>query len=372
VQQGYIDEAALVVSDGMLVFVIAYLMIRPTRGDAPGAEGLAAVAARVLDWRLIALACAPLAVLTYEGRGYINGTLSTGAGAPVTYSLAAEFFVILVVLAAFSFVLCHGPQSFLPTLVAQSVLLAAAGERTPLITDAIMLILLLCHDGVRPPAAQVHAAAALTVAAILAITGLRAGHGRSVSHSDSGLNARATALGGALATQPGTRRSATSLAAQAAERLDGVAFAGAVLQAAGRMHGAAPLGRRRHPESLLLAVPRAAWSSKLTHARRPEPGPDGDRRLRAAEGHLPADSSRPVHGLPGRAVAPRVSGGYRRGLQTGRAVAIPPPDPGAAGTAGRGDNSRAPLRGRASRDARGPARGCRHRGDCMAGRAGAA
>jgi hypothetical protein len=43
----------------------------------------------------------------------------------VTTSLAADFFVILVVLTAFSFVLRHGPRSFLPALVAQSALLAA-------------------------------------------------------------------------------------------------------------------------------------------------------------------------------------------------------------------------------------------------------
>ena len=93
IQPGYIDEATLILSAGMLAFTIMYLVTvrRGTAGDG------AVIAAGALDWRLLALACAPLAVLTYEGRGYNNGngTLTTGAGAPLASSLAGEFFVIL-------------------------------------------------------------------------------------------------------------------------------------------------------------------------------------------------------------------------------------------------------------------------------------
>jgi hypothetical protein len=46
----------------------------------------------------------PLAGLTYQGRGY-NGALATGVGTPLSSDLASTFFVILVVLAAFSFML---------------------------------------------------------------------------------------------------------------------------------------------------------------------------------------------------------------------------------------------------------------------------
>ena len=47
-------------------------------------------------------------------------------------------------------------------LVAQSVLLAAAGERTPVIIDAITLIVLLARAGLRPAFGQLAAALALT------------------------------------------------------------------------------------------------------------------------------------------------------------------------------------------------------------------
>ncbi len=257
IQPGYIDEATLILSAGMLAFTIMYLVTarRGTAGDG------AVIAAGALDWRLLALACAPLAVLTYGGRGYNNGngTLTTGAGAPLASSLAGEFFVILVALAAFGLLLRHGSRWFLPVLVAQSVLLAAAGERTPVIIDAIILIVLLARAGLRPPAGQLAAALALTVAAVLAVTGVRAAQGRDLFYQDSGLGNRVTALGtgltgGAVPGEPG-------LAAQAASRLDGTSFTGGILQAEGI--GESRLSMAYVPESLLLTVPSAVWPSKL-------------------------------------------------------------------------------------------------------------
>lgn len=41
------------------------------------ADGDGEDAGRVLDWRLLALACAPLAVLTYDGRGYNDAKAMT-------------------------------------------------------------------------------------------------------------------------------------------------------------------------------------------------------------------------------------------------------------------------------------------------------
>ena len=104
----YTDEAVLVTSAGMLAFTMAYLLSRPERAQPRQARR--ASLARALDWRLLALSCAPLAVLTYEGRGYANGSLTIGAGAPSGTVLASSFFVILMVLTAFSLVLSKGPR----------------------------------------------------------------------------------------------------------------------------------------------------------------------------------------------------------------------------------------------------------------------
>jgi hypothetical protein len=256
-QQGYIDDAALIMATGMLAFTAAYLLASPRRGEVPACREDARVAARVLDWRLAALACLPLAVLTWKGQGYNNGTLTVGAGAPAGAALASAFFVLTAVLASAGFLLRHGTRWFLPVLAAQSLLLACAGERTPLIAAAVALIVVTARAGRKPSAAQLLSAAVLTVVALAAVTGVRTVQGRALFHRDSGLRARVGALAGALSAPPAP---GPGLAAQAAVRLDGTSFAGAVLQA--RALGDPQLPVTGAASSLLLAVPSAAWSSK--------------------------------------------------------------------------------------------------------------
>lgn len=263
VHQSWINEATLIMSAGMLAFTLCYFLTHPERATAAPAPEDIRAAARVLDWRLLALACAPLAVLTYEGRGYNNGSKPIGAGAPLSSDLASTFLVTLVVLAAFSLILRRGAGWFLPVLAVQSLLLAAAGERTPVVVDAIALIVLLAHAGRRPARRQLGAAVGLTVLAVLAITGVRAEQGRAIYYRDSGLTARAVALGSGIAAAGTTSQGGPGLAAQAAVRLDGTDFAGAILQA--EHLGQPRLSAGYVPESLLLAVPSAAWPSKLAH-----------------------------------------------------------------------------------------------------------
>jgi hypothetical protein len=265
VQQGFVNSAMLLMSAGMLAFTVTYLMTHPERAVSVASESDIRAAVKALDWRLLTLACAPVAILTYGGRGY-NAAVTSGSPTPIGVNLASTFFVILVVLAAFSFVLSHGPHWFLPVLIGQSLLLAAAGERTPVVIDAIALILLLCHAGYRPPSRQLNAATGLTLIAILAITGVRADQGRSLYYEDSGLSARVAALGSGLAELGSAQASPErpGLIAQAAIRLDGVDFAGAILQSMSL--GQPRLSASHVPESLLLAVPSAAWPSKLDHA----------------------------------------------------------------------------------------------------------
>jgi hypothetical protein len=268
VQQSYVDQGVLVLATGMLALTFCYLLARPERVMAAAGPHDIRHSARILDWRLLAIACTPLAVLTYEGRGYNNGTVTTGAGAPLASSVASAFFVLLVVLAAFSFLLRRNRRPFLPVLAAQSLLLAAAGERTPILVAAIALVVLLAWSGMRPSARQLAGAAALTVAGVLAITGVRAEQGRALYYQDSGLGSRLSALAGGITSVGGT--SATGgpgLVAQAATRLDGTDFAGAILQAEGM--GVPRLDAAGVPESLLITVPGFLWPSKLGHALNP-------------------------------------------------------------------------------------------------------
>jgi hypothetical protein len=259
VQQSHIDSATLIMSLGMLALTVAYLMTRPER--APNTcLGDTRIMLKALDWRWLACGCVPLAILTYEGRGYNSSGPATGSGASLSTNLASEFFVILVVLAAFSFLLKHGPRLFFAVLVIQSLLLAAAGERTPVIVDAITLAVLLAHAGYRLSRVQAWAAASLTLVAVLAITGSRADYGRTLYQQGNGLGTRVAGLGSGLSAT-GSSRSDPGLLAQAAQRLDGTDFAGAILQSMSL--GEPRLSASYVPESLLVAVPSALWPSKL-------------------------------------------------------------------------------------------------------------
>lgn len=259
IAQAYVDQATLLLSCGMLAFTVAYLLARPERsvpaairpGDSAGIPG----------WPLLAAACVPLAVFTFEGRGYNSNVVSAGSLTPLSVNLASAFFLVLVVLAAYGFLARHGTRWFLPVLAAQSGVLAAAGERTPVVADAIALIVLLSVAGHRPRARQIAAALALTLAAMVAITGLRAQQGRAIFYRDSGASARFHALAGGISalgsSQPG---GGAGLLASTAVRLDGVDYTAGILQA---VHLGQPrLSPALVPGSLLLAVPSSLWQSK--------------------------------------------------------------------------------------------------------------
>jgi hypothetical protein len=263
IQTGYLGHATLILSVGTLALTATYLLTHSERApDWPGTMDRTSIAG-VLDWRLPALASVALAVLTYEGRGFNGGGAPVNGGA-ASPSVVSTFFMITVALAAFTFLLRFGGRWFLPVLAGQSVLLAAAGERSPIIVDAVALIVLLARSGMRPSTRQLNVAVGLTLLGVLAITGVRADQGRLVYHENNGFRARVDALGaGLLVGRTRTGQSGPGLIAQAAVRLDGTSFTGAVLQA--EHLGYARLSPVIVPASLLLAVPSAVWPSKLSH-----------------------------------------------------------------------------------------------------------
>jgi hypothetical protein len=267
VDASFIDDGALIQSAGMLCLAVAYLMTQPQRAAPVAAEHV--TIASSLDWRLLSVACAPLAVLTYEGRGY-NGLYGIGSGASLATDLAATSFTILIAVTAFAVILRAGPRWFLVVLIAQSLLLAAAGERLPVLADVVALTLMLAHAGIRPPRRQMRAAAVLAVIAVLAVTGARASSGRSLYETGTGLQARATALGNGVVSFNSGPAGSPGLVAQAATRLDGDAFAGAVLQAEALGHPR--MSAAYVAESVLVVVPSALWPAKLSQGNDLNPG----------------------------------------------------------------------------------------------------
>lgn len=251
-------EACELLSVCTIAFVVAYLLTRPER-SAPGGSEPAADLARALDWRWLAAAAIPLAVLTYAGKGYNTGT-AAGAGTALGTNLAASFLLLTVTLAAVALVLRKGPQWVLPALTGQSAVLAAAGERTPVIACGVTLVLVLCHAGVRIPRGLLALGAAVVAVAVLAVTGSRVTDGRQVYYADTGASGRVSALTSGI-TAAGT---SGSLTAQAATRLDDVSFTAAILQA--RSMGYPRLPASYVPGSLIEVVPSFLWPAKLSHA----------------------------------------------------------------------------------------------------------
>ena len=262
VQPGYIDLADLIMSSAMLALTLTYLLTRPERIVTPERPGAATVVAKVIDWRWLALACIPLTLLTVAGRGYNNGQ-GIDASTSLWTSLVVTFFIIVVVVTAAAFLLRHGSRWFLPVLFAQSGVLTLAGERTPVLMDAIALILMLAFVGIRVPPRQIAIAALLTVVVILSLTGFRAQQGRSIYYTNSGISARAGALTSGLSALTGTQSSAGTpgLITQFATRMSAVDYGGAILEAIS--DGQPRLRPDAVPESLLLVVPSFLWPAKL-------------------------------------------------------------------------------------------------------------
>ena len=200
IETGFIDSADLIMSVSMLALTLAYLFTRPERTVTLERPGDLIIVAKALDWRLLAVVCIPLTLLTAAGRGYNDGA-GDGPGTPLATSLVTTFFVVVVVVAAAAFLMRHGTRWFLFILIIQSVVLAVAGERTPVLMDAAALIVMLLFAGLRVPVPQLAATAALTVLIVLSISGVRVQQNRNLYYQgqrclNSGERTRQRLVGG--------------------------------------------------------------------------------------------------------------------------------------------------------------------------------
>ncbi len=261
VNRSFTDQADLIMSVVMLGFTIAYLLTHPERVEGPSRPVNLTALTRVLDWRVLAAACVPMVIVTAAGEGYNDGR-ATGAGTSLETNLVSTFFIVMIATAAVAFVLRHGTRWLLPVLIVQSLMLALAGERTPILMDGLALIVVLTFIGIRLPRRQLLAAALLALMALHAINGVRVQQGRDIFYTNSGLGSRISALGsGLFGGSSGNDAAMPGLVAQFATREAGVDFAGSILQS--MSEGQPRLSASYVPESLLLAVPSFLWKSKL-------------------------------------------------------------------------------------------------------------
>lgn len=281
----FIPQAALLLAGCSLALTVAYLAGVPERSPLGAGPADVPALARALDWRVLAALDVPLAALTYSGRGY-NGGFTQTSGLPVASDLAVSFFLLVTVMAAAGLVLRRGPGWILPALLIQTAVLAAAGERTPVIACGIALVAVCAHAGLRASRGGRAAAAVLIIVAVIAVGGSRYAEdgGRQVYYGDTGASGRLSALGSGL-----TAGAAGSQEDQIAQRLDGVSFTAAVMQS--RSWGYPQLPVAGVPESLGEAVPSFLWPSKLSHTA----------ALNPAQDEIDADELWPTNWIPGLA-----------------------------------------------------------------------
>ena len=264
IDQHYVDLGDLLLSASLLALTVCYLATGPARADCFIFAAAAKEAKRLLDWRVISLICLPLLVVTYRGQGLSSVAPLNGTATPLSTDVATTFLELLIILGALGFIVRFGAHWFLPALVLESILLAAVGERMPVITCAGILLLLAVHLGMRLSPRQIGATILVTALAVIGLTGYRSVSGRQLFYENSGLKARAEGVTTGLidlSRSPANSAADPSLAAQAAIRFDGDSFAGGILQS--MRFGQPAVGLGPAAASLLLDVPSMFWSTKL-------------------------------------------------------------------------------------------------------------
>jgi hypothetical protein len=253
VTRSQVDAWVFVVGPAILLYVCVYLCILGRRPDEPD-PAMAAVSARYLDWRILAVPTIVLAALTVTGSGFASSGSATGFGQNAYWSvgLSYQFLFIGVALTASSFVAVRGKKMFLPVFAIEIGVLALAGERIQIVGVTVMTIYLLRRYCVPVGSRSIATAVALAVIVVLAIGAGRLILGRTDFAHNHGPAARLGAVWQGLvhithqSSAPGARETYTS-------RIDGNAFA--ALEFDALQHGQPPVGFTPIKNTLTLAVP---------------------------------------------------------------------------------------------------------------------
>src|SRR4029078_3197585 len=92
----------------------------------------------------------PLAAATAHGVGYSRGNPYNFAQDSLLTSFSSQLFLLMTLVVGFSLVLRFGRRWYIPTVIAQSVSLAIAGQRLEIFLAAVALTVALFRTGVKP------------------------------------------------------------------------------------------------------------------------------------------------------------------------------------------------------------------------------
>lgn len=263
----YVTEFVVLVSVAILLATLAYLWMLRHELSKSSTEEVAVArrsVGRLLNWKLMVVFAIPFLILTLRGSG-VNLTSVSATGIGLAQGLSQQFLVPAVVLASFGIVNRFGRRWTLWVLLAQSILLAAAGQRFLIVEGAVPLIYLLYRYDLRLRLRELMAGVTMLLFSILVITAARASSGRAAFVAGPGTGSRFTSLATG-ATHLGALGTGQSIRRTLAYRFDGDVFGAMELQA---IHsGERPLGLAPLRNDLLEVVPHVLDPGKLAHPSR--------------------------------------------------------------------------------------------------------
>lgn len=262
VDQKFIDDGMFVSAIALLAMTIGYVVFCPPRpiDRSIDLDHLR----RAFDWRVFGVLAIPLFISTVHGKGYANGAILTGQGV-TDQGLAAQFWMPVISLTTFSFLLRH-PKWWVPALVTQSVLMAAAGERLEIVVGAATVLVLAARVGMKPNKKEVATIAVIAILGMLAISASRTDQGRTVFQSNSGFGARWSALIQGIEHPTVQSVHGGNALAEASLRLDSNSWAGGIMKAF-EGQSKEPIGWEGLQVSAIAAIPSYLDANKIEQLR---------------------------------------------------------------------------------------------------------
>jgi hypothetical protein len=259
-----VENWAILAGVAMLAFSIAYLVsLRPldrtaiSTGMTPESKH---EILNVLDWRLLSLACLPLAAITAHG-GYDTSIQTQRAGYAAS-GLTGQFLVLGTSLAAVSFVSSGRKRRLAVAVPIQLATLALVGQRLEVITGLAMTLVGLSYFGLRLGKREIILAGGLLLLLTTSINAARGQLSRQELSQATSVTERLSGIRvGAIALATGRVAPYAQDQQPLAERLDGNSFPAAVL--ARLEAGDSTVGLQAARVALLDAVPSFLAPAKL-------------------------------------------------------------------------------------------------------------
>ena len=255
------DTWQYTIGPAILVFTCTYLLTlgRARLIIASPSRATTVAVGRFFNWRYLLILIAPMYLLTLNGKA-----LAISNAPPESSSFysgfVAQFMVIAIILAAYSYIVEYGPRRFLPVILMVSLSTILIGQRGAITIVIIPLLWALARIGVKPTRRQFVAIVGLVAIGALVISGSRATVGRSGFAENQGTGSRLSTTAAGIQGVLRGQVSATFIS-DYFDRIDGNNFA--AYADASRRRGIGTVGFSTLSNNFFLAVPSFVNPQKL-------------------------------------------------------------------------------------------------------------